>query len=129
MSADEQQIRELVAKWMAETRAGNTPAVLDLMTEDVVFLRPGHAPMRKAEFAEGARAQQSGKAPKFDGKSEINEIQVLGDWAFMWTKLAVVATPPDGSAAVRRHGHTLTILRKEGGRWKIARDANMLAGG
>jgi hypothetical protein len=28
-----------------------------------------------------------------------------------------------------RDRHTLTILRKVGGRWKIARDANMLAGG
>jgi ketosteroid isomerase-like protein len=51
----------------------------------------------------------------------------MGDWAFMWTRLSVTATPPDGSAPVRRAGHTLTILRKEGGRWKIARDANMLA--
>lgn len=124
---DEQLIRELVATWMHETRAGNTPAVLELMTDDVVFLRPGHAPMRKAEFAAGARAQQGGQAPKFDGTSEIQEIRVLGDWAFMWTRLRVVATPPDGGAPMKRAGHTLTILKKEGGRWRIARDANMLA--
>src|SRR6188768_4167760 len=120
---DEQQIRDLVAKWMSETRAGNTPAVLELMTEDVVFLRPGHPPMRKAEFAEGAKAQQAGTAPKFEGTSDIQEIRVLGDWAFMWTKLTVVATPPDGGAKQTRAGNTLSILRKEGGRWKIARDA------
>jgi uncharacterized protein (TIGR02246 family) len=127
MTSDEQQIRDLVAKWMAETRAGNTPAVLELMTDDVVFLTPGHPPMHKAEFAQGAKAQQSGKAPKFDGTSEIQEVRVLGDWAFMWTRLTVVATPHDGGAPLRRAGHTLTILRKEGARWKIARDANMLA--
>ena len=127
MGNDEQQIRELVAKWMAETRAGNTPAVLDLMTDDVVFLRAGHPPMRKAEFAEGAKAQQSGMAPNFDGKSEIHEIQVLGDWAFMWTRLEVTSHPPIGGTPTTRSGHTLTILRKVGGEWKIARDANMLA--
>ena len=125
---DEEQIRDLVAKWMAETRAGNTPAVLELMTDDVVFLRPGQPPMRKAEFAQGAKAQQAGKAPTFDGASEIQEVQVLGEWAFMWTKLDVTATPPGGGAPMKRSGHTLTILRKEGGRWRIARDANMLAG-
>src|SRR5688500_5348753 len=125
--SDEQQIRDLVAKWMAETRAGNTPAVLELMTDDVIFLRPGHAPMRKAEFADGAKAQQSGNAPTFDGTSEIQEIQILGEWAFMWTKLSVTATPRGGGPATKRSGHTLTILRKQGGRWKIARDANMLA--
>ena len=124
---DETQIHDLVDKWMTESRAGNTPAVLDLMTEDVVFLRPGHPPMGKAEFAEGAKAQQAGAAPTFEGTSQIEELQVLGDWAFMWTKLEVATKPPIGGTPTRRAGHTLTILRKEGGRWKIARDANMLA--
>jgi ketosteroid isomerase-like protein len=45
----------------------------------------------------------------------------------MWTELTVVATPADGGKPARRSGHTLTILRKDGGRWKIARDANMLS--
>jgi uncharacterized protein (TIGR02246 family) len=127
MSTDEQAIRELVSTWMSETRAGNTPAVLELMTDDVVFLRPGHPPMRKAEFAQGAQAQKAGTAPTFDGTSDIQEIQVMGDWAFMWTKLTVVATSPEGGAPMKRSGHTLTILRKVNGQWKIARDANLLA--
>ena len=66
-------------------------------------------------------------APTFDGKSEIQEIKVVGDWAFMWARLEVVATPPDGSAPVNRAGHTLTVLLKENGRWLLARDANMLS--
>ena len=127
MSDDERAIRDLVARWMEATRAGDVDTVLDLMTDDVVFLRPGHPPMRKAEFAKGAEAQESGKAPTFDGTSEIEEIQVMGDWAFMWTQLEVVAKPPIGGTPTKRSGHTLTILRKEGGRWKIARDANMLS--
>jgi hypothetical protein len=28
---------------------------------------------------------------------------------------------------VERSGHTLTVLRKEQGRWLLARDANLLA--
>ena len=62
-----------------------------------------------------------------DGKSEIQEIKVLGGWAFMWTKLSVTATPPDGSPPMERAGHTLTVLRKEQDMWVIARDANLLA--
>jgi hypothetical protein len=27
--------------------------------------------------------------------SEIQEIVVAGDWAFMWTRLSVVVTPPN----------------------------------
>jgi uncharacterized protein (TIGR02246 family) len=41
MSDDERQIRQLVATWMAATRAGDLDTVLSLMAEDVVFLRAG----------------------------------------------------------------------------------------
>ncbi len=126
MHSDEQEIRELVARWMAATREGNTEAVLSLMTEDAVFLLPGRPPMNKAEFTAAARAQSNPQqAPRVEGHSEIQEIQVLGDWAFMWTSLTVTVTPPSGSPA-KRAGNTLSILRKQKGKWRLARDANLL---
>jgi uncharacterized protein (TIGR02246 family) len=127
MTPDEQQIRELVRTWMEATRAGDVDTVLGLMTEDVVFLQPGREPMRKAEFAAAARAQAGPGAPRIEGTSEVQEVQVAGDWAFLWTRLSVEVTPPGGAAAVRRAGHTLTVLRRQQGRWKLARDANLLA--
>src|SRR5690348_1931773 len=101
MQDDEEQIRALVATWMRATKAADVDTVLSLMTEDVVFLVPGRAPMRKTEFAAVAQEQAAGSAPAIEGSSEIQEIRVLGDWAFMWTKLRVVVTPP-GAAAVER---------------------------
>ena len=127
MQSDGQEIRQLVATWMAATKAGDVETVLSLMAEDVVFLVPGQPAMRKADFAAAARAQAGGEAPRFDGKSEIQEIKVLGDWAFMWTHLTVVATPPGGGEPMTRAGHTLSILEKQNGKWVLARDANMLA--
>jgi uncharacterized protein (TIGR02246 family) len=127
MASDEEQIRMLVATWMAASKAGDTETVLSLMTEDVVFLVPGRPPMGKSEFALTAKAQANQGAPKFEGTSEIKEIKVLGDWAFMWSKLSVVATPADGSPPMERAGHTLTILTKQNGRWLLARDANLLS--
>jgi len=63
---------------------------------------------------------------RIDGKSEIVEIQVMGDWAWMRNRLRVVVTPPGGNEIVRS-GYTLTILRRQAdGKWVIARDANML---
>jgi uncharacterized protein (TIGR02246 family) len=126
MKSDEDQIRELVATWMEATRRGDVQTILGLMTQDVVFLVPGRPPMRKSDFAVAAQAQASGSAPTFDGHSEIQEIQVCGDWAFLWSRLRVVATPPDGSAKTERSGHTLTVLRKQGPKWLLARDANLL---
>jgi uncharacterized protein (TIGR02246 family) len=66
VTSDEEQIRELVATWMAATRTGDVDTLLGLMTEDVVFLVSGKPPMRKSEFAAAARAQAGGAAPKFD---------------------------------------------------------------
>ncbi|HWP56386.1 MAG TPA: SgcJ/EcaC family oxidoreductase [Candidatus Acidoferrales bacterium] len=127
MKSDEEQIRELVNTWMAATRAGDIDTVLNLMTDDVVFLIPGRPPMGKDEFASTARAQPMQSAPKIDGTSEIQEIKVVGNWAFMWTRLRVVATLPDGSPPIERAGHTLSVLKKENGKWLLARDANLLA--
>jgi uncharacterized protein (TIGR02246 family) len=127
MSSDEKEIRALIAAWMDATRAGDVDTVLGLMTDDVVFLLPGRPPMRKPEFAAAAKAQSAGSAPAFDGHSEVQEVQVAGDWAFAWARLNVVATPPDGSLPVERAGHTLTVFHRQGGRWLLARDANLLA--
>jgi uncharacterized protein (TIGR02246 family) len=126
MESDEEQIRKVVSTWMAATKAGDVDTVLGLMTDDAVFLVPGKPVMRKSEFAAAARAQAQGGAPTFDGRSEIQEIQVSGDWAFMWSRLTVVATPPQG-APTTRTGHTLTVFQRQGGRWLLARDANLLA--
>jgi uncharacterized protein (TIGR02246 family) len=127
MSSDEQQIRQLVETWMAATKSGDVDAVLPLIAEDVVFLVAGREPIRLPEFLAAARAQSSTGAPTIDGTSEIQEIQVVGDWAFMWSRLTVVMTPKDGLPAVERRGHALSVLRKQQGRWVLARDANLLS--
>src|SRR5262245_19007575 len=126
MQSDEQQIRELVASWMTATKAGDIEKVLSLMSDDVVFLMPGHPVMRKTAIAAAALAQAGEDAPKFDGTSEIQEITIFGDWAFMWTKLSVVVTPSGGGPSMMRAGHTLSVLKKHNGKWVLARDANML---
>jgi len=125
--SDEEQIRQLVSTWMSASKAGDTGTVLSLMSDDVVFLVPGRPPMiGKQAFAAASQPPAGGPAPQIEGTSEIQEIKVLGDWAYMWTRLTVVVTPP-GGAPMRREGHTLTILRKEQGKWVLARDANLLA--
>ena len=127
MQSDESEIRQLVATWMAATKAGDMETVLSLMADDVVFLIAGQPPMvGKSAFAAASHAQSGQAAPQFDGTSEIQEIKVLGDWAFMWTKLTVVVTPPGGAQPMIRAGHTLSILKKQNSRWVLARDANML---
>lgn len=127
MQSDEEQIRQLVSTWMAATKSGDAETVLSLMSEDAVFLVTGQPVLYKSDFAAAANAESDEDAPQFDGTSEIQEIKILGDWAYMWAKLTVAVTPPGGGKTITRAGHTLSILKKENGKWVLARDANMLA--
>lgn len=123
MSEDEQAIRALVAAWMEATLRGDVETVLGMMTDDVVFLVPGMDPFGKADFAAAARAA---RGAAMTGRSAVQEVQVLGEWAFLRTRLAVMVTPPGSSETIRQEGHALTVLRRDKGRWRVARDANLL---
>lgn len=123
MQDDEGAIRELVDTWMRATREGDTDTVLDLMTDDVVFLVPGAEPFGKAAFRDMARSMSE---VRMEGRSDILEMRVLGDWAFIRNYIHLEVTPP-GSPTTRRAGQTLTILRRcQDGRWRLARDANLV---
>src|SRR5262245_12421865 len=119
MPSDEEQIRALVQTWQSATRAGDVDTVLSLMTEDVVFLGPGRPPMSKAEFAALSQVPPGGPRPKLEIASEIQDVQVSGDMACLWTTLSVTVTPPGASQPMQRAGHMLTVLRRVGGKWLL----------
>ena len=109
-------VQEAVAEGDAET-------VLGLMADDVVFFVAGRPPFGKEAFAV---AQQGLGNAKIEATSHVREVRVSGDWAFCSTDLTVVMTP-QGGTPVRRSGNTLSVFQRlPGGRWVLARDANLL---
>ena len=126
MDRDEQMIRSLVQTWMDASFAADLPRVLELMDDGVVFLVPGRPPMRgKDAFAAQSRAME-GKV-RFDGKADVQEVRVFGDWAYSWVQLRVTVHPQDGSAPNTMAGPAMSILRRTPqGRWVMFRDANMI---
>jgi uncharacterized protein (TIGR02246 family) len=123
VSEDERAIRDLVDRWLAASKAGDLRTVLSLMSDDVVFMVPGREPFGKEAFTCQSKGMQG---VEIDGQSDIQEITVLGDWAWMRNKLRVQIKPPGGKS-VAHSGYVLTILRKKpDGGWVIARDANLL---
>jgi uncharacterized protein (TIGR02246 family) len=124
MSPDERAIRELVDTWMKASRAGDTATVLNLMSDDAIFMVPGREPFGKDAFAASSKSM---KGFRLEGSADIRELRVLGEWAYLRNFIEITVTPP-GGAAVRRSGYTLTILRKESdGRWRLTRDANLVS--
>lgn len=123
MTDDERAIRDLVDLWFAATKVGDVETVLNLMTDDVIFMVPGQKPFGKTEFA---AAFEGMKKVKIEGTNDIQEIRVFGEWAYLRNNIELTVVAP-GAAPVRRSGYALTILRKEyDGRWRLARDANLV---
>lgn len=123
---DEQQIRGLIDTWSEATRAGDLTAVLNLMTDDVVFLTASNVPMRRDDFVAAFKSMAG--AVEIEGRSDVQEIVVSEEIAVCWNLLEVRVTPAVGGATVKRAGNTLTVFRRgDDGRWRIWRDANMLA--
>ena len=126
MSADEddaRQIRGLVDSWIAASNARDLPALMGMMTDDIVFMTPGRAPFGKAEFAADVERM---KSVAIDARAEVQEIEVFGPRAYIRNHVRVELTSP-GQAPKRVSGYAMSVLRKEAdGRWRIARDANLV---
>ena len=124
MSNDELAIRNLIDTWCRATEAGDVDALAALMADDMVFLTPGREPFGKREFLGGS--QQSAGEVKVSVQADVQEVRVAGDLGYCWLKLRVTVTPPLGGAPMHHSGHTIGIYRREGGRWVLARDANLV---
>jgi uncharacterized protein (TIGR02246 family) len=96
---------------------------MDMMTDDIVFMTPGRAPFGKAEFAADSQRM---KSIAIDARAHVQEIEVFGPRAYIRNHIQVELTSP-GQAPKRMSGYAMSILRKEAdGRWRIARDANLV---
>jgi uncharacterized protein (TIGR02246 family) len=123
---DEQQIRALIDAWGEASATGDLTAQLNLLTDDVIFLTPGNAPMHRDQFAVGFKAMI--QVVRLACRSNVQEIKIDGDLAVCWNLLEVDFTPIEGGDTVKHVGHTLTALRRgTDGQWRIWRDANLLA--
>jgi uncharacterized protein (TIGR02246 family) len=123
MTEDVRQIRELIGSWIAASNAGDLPALMDMMTDDVVFMTPGRPPFGRAEFAADSERM---KGVAIDARAEVQEIEVFGPRAFIRNHIQVELSAP-GQPARRMSGYAMSVLRKEAdGHWRIARDANLV---
>ena len=123
MAETDDEIRALVETWMRATNSGDLATVLDLMADDALFMTPRGEPFGKEEFR---TRSESLSGVEMDGRAEIREIEVLGDWAWIRNHIDVSMRPPSGEPQ-HRSGYTLTILKKgDDGRWRLFRDANLV---
>ena len=123
---DNEKIREVVTTWMRATAGGRPGNGFKSHSGGRGFPFTGStADARTRNFC--GRPRSALGQVRIEGKPDIQEIHVAGDYAFCWNQLSLTATPLQGGPAQRRAGPTLSVFRKErDGRWILFRDANML---
>ena len=124
MNQNEQAIRRWFDDWIRATKEGELELTRSLIADDAVFLVPGAGQMDKEAYAAAATA--SDPNTEFELDSSIQEIQVLGDYAYLLTESFLTMTDKQTNSRSRMAGHALSVLKKQGDGWVVIRDANTL---
>jgi uncharacterized protein (TIGR02246 family) len=122
--ADDQAIRQWFDQWIQATTEGDLELARSLIDHDAVFLVPGAGRMDKESFAAAATA--SDPNTEFELDCSIQEIEVIGDHAWLSTKLSLVMTDKGTGSRSLMAGDSLSLLKRRGAGWVVIRDANTL---
>lgn len=121
---DSAAIRQIFQEWEEAVRSKDIPRLLNFITEDAVFMPPGQPLIRGKSQVEGLYKMSFEKF-EMDQTFQIEEIQICGDWAFVWGVDSAVLTPADGGPVVHGRGMGISILqRQQDGTWKFSRGIN-----
>ena len=125
MTSDERNIRTVHSLWIDAVNAGDLTRLLTLVAEDVVFLAPGEAPFGRERFSSNFTAAH--QQMQICCTSELQEIMVVGEFAYTRSGDALSVTPRAGGRAAQFAGHRMTVYRKQrDGRWLLSRDVHTL---
>ena len=126
MKTDEREIHDVHSRWIDAVNAGDLARLLTLMTDDVVFLNPGQAPVGRDGFSLAFSAAHQQAVVRCI--SELEEVVVVGEVAYTRSQDALSVTRRSGGEATKLAGYRITIYRRQpDGRWLLARDAHTSA--
>ena len=122
LAADKAAIREVLARYESALNASDTDAVMQLYTEDGVFM-PQHFP--SAVGSDAVRQAYNGvfSTIKLSVRFDIVEVELVSsDWAFARTNSAGTVTILADDTGGPEANQELFLFRKtDSGGWKIAR--------
>ena len=118
---DATSIRQLVQQSVTALNTADVETLLALHTDDAVILKPHQRPevgkqvMRKSLEALFQRFE-------VEESRDISEIEIAGEWAFVWGTYRSTLTPRARGAPSEETGKYIEVLRKTpAGGWKFAR--------
>jgi len=121
-ASDREKITAIEGRIQAAFAAGDADAVAAEYTEDALLMPPDN-PSQVGRAAIAAVYRAYFKDFKCSIKTEVQEVEVAGDWAFMRGLFTTVVTPKAGGPLQGGHGKYLVIARRGAdGVWRFARD-------
>jgi uncharacterized protein (TIGR02246 family) len=125
---DRRAIQDLLASWIAAVKAKDVGTLTDMVTDDAVFLPPGFPTVRGKQAVEAMYKRFFPQFSNVEQTSVVEELEVAGDWAFVWGSESLVLVPQTGGARIEMQGKGMSILKRQpDGSWKIARGINNTA--
>lgn len=118
---DRMAIEKLYQQDVAATLSGKADDFAKLWDNEAVRLQPGSPPEigRAAIYADDKREEaKSGGGQNVCYRSEIKDLQIVGDWAFEWGYFSY----KESASSKPGRGKVLRVMKRQpDGSWKFAR--------
>lgn len=119
---ERQAITSIEDRIQAAFGRGDAAGVAAEYTEDAMLMPPFRPPVVGRA---GVEANYQGLFQQFDSElsTEVEEVEIAGDWAFMRGTFRQQLTPKGGGQAIPAEGKYLAVVRRQAdGSWKFHRD-------
>ena len=118
IEADVEAIKSLSDEIMKAYNEGDLEALTAIVAEDVVFMPPGKPALIGKE---AMRNWHDFDKISIDVNITVEEVQVLGDWAFMRNIWIGTVTQKEGGEKFELNNKSLILLRRQtDGTWKLS---------
>ena len=119
---DADQIKMLFENTYATNlKTGDVKTYMSLFTNDAVWIPPGGLDQVGPKAIGEAFANQA-NAVNIDAVLTADEIKIMGNSAYIIGTSVAKISPKDGSPTINAKFRVLWLMRKEQGKWKIARE-------
>lgn len=122
---DRTAILGLLDRWRLATGAKDIKAILELVTDDVVFLPSSMPPIMGKEGVEKLYRAFFPQYREIRHEAIIEEVRIASEWAFLWGTDELRLIPESGGTDIHMKGKGLSILKRQSdGSWRFWRGIN-----
>ncbi|MFX0202663.1 MAG: YybH family protein [Candidatus Hodarchaeota archaeon] len=115
-------IKKTIQAYVDARNSKDLTSWANTMAEDVVFQLPNRPQLNGKDAVVNWAKEVFSHPGKVKLDVQIEEVQVLGSWAFVLGRYTSVSIPEQGESTTERHGKFINIFRREStGDWKYAR--------